>query len=675
VFWSLLANVTALVWVSLRHPPSLGDRLQAASLLNPAGAIARATNKLLPGDATVQDLRSLAERLLGPAAADRLLDRYARQQRHPLTPNQRADVALLQALERELTGALGAASARLVLTSALHGAGLRLEEVVELFDEASQRLRFNRELLEAMMDNMSQGISVVDANMRLVAWNQRYLDMFQYPEGFVQAGRPIADMIRFNAQRGWCGPGDPEVHAQKRLAYMRSGKAHVSERRRADGRWIEGRGQPLPDGGFVMTFSDVTAHKKIQDDLREINETLEQRVAERTEQLARATAQAEQANLSKTRFVAAASHDLLQPLNAARLFNAALRARAERSKEIKALAERVDSSLHAAEELLDALLDISRLDAGAVSPEPVHVPANTILEALREQFAPLANERGIELRVHATRLHVHSDPRMLKRILQNFMANALRYTRSGCVVIGCRSRSAGREIEFQVLDTGPGIAFENQRAIFEEFRRLDQQSPWGEKGLGLGLSICDRIAKILGATLTLRSEPGHGSTFGIRVPRSYSTTVTPPAPARPARSPPATTLHGLRVLCVDDDPNILDGMRELLNRWNIQVTCATTSGEAESLTGLHDPDVILVDFHLHGGPVGLDLLEKLCARSLDGRVRTGALVTANASESLAQSARARGFDVLRKPVRPAALRALIAALARKSSAAPDSRHA
>jgi PAS domain S-box-containing protein len=640
----------------------------------------------------VQDLRAIARRLLGADAADRLLDRHARrkrsremsQQRLASTKaeaaasktevahgkadlaNQRADLALLHALERELSGALGPSSARLVLTSALHGAGLRLEEVVALFDEATQKLRFNRELLEAMMENMSQGISVVDANMRLVAWNQRYLDLFQYPEELVQAGRPVADMIRYNAERGWCGSGDVEMHVQKRLAHMRVGTPHVSERRRADGRVIEGRGQPLPDGGFVMTFTDVTGHKRIQDELREVNETLEQRVAERTEQLERATARAEQASLSKTRFVAAASHDLLQPLNAARLFNAALRARAERSKDMRELAERVDSSLHAAEELLDGLLDISRLDAGGVRVEIVDIPAMNLLTALKEQFAPLAKTRGIELRVRETKLSVHSDPRMLKRILQNFVANALRYTRSGKIVLGCRPRDGGKLVEFQVIDTGPGIAIEHQRVIFEEFRRLDRQSPWGEKGLGLGLSICDRIAKILDANVTLQSEPGHGSTFGVRVARSYAQAPVATSAEPAARASRTVTLIGLRVLCVDDDPNILEGMRELLSRWNIQTHCASTPEEAEAAARAIDADVVLVDFHLQGGASGLELLDRICAGPLDGRMRAGALVTANASDTLTRDARARGFEVLRKPVRPAALRALIAALASRA---------
>lgn len=378
VFWSLLANVTALVGVSLRHPPTLQDRLQAANWMASIDADAPTSAKLLPGAATVQDLRLLGQRLLGHEAAARLLDRYARQQERPLMPDHRADVGLLQALERELAGALGAASARLVLTSALRGAGLRLEELVALLDETSQKLRA------------------------------------------------------------------------------------------------------------------VTGEK----------------------------AQAEQASLNKTRFLAAASHDLLQPLNAARLFNAALRARASRNAGIRELSEKVERSLQEVDDLIEGLLDISRLDAGDVRAHLAHFDAASLLEPLREQFAPLAAQRGIELRVHPSRLRIHSDPRMLRRILQNFVGNALRYTRAGAVVVACRPRGNGRDVEFVVIDTGPGIAPESRRAIFEEFHRLDQQSPWGEKGLGLGLSICERIAHIIGATLTLHSEPGHGSAFGVCVQRS-----------------------------------------------------------------------------------------------------------------------------------------------------------
>jgi signal transduction histidine kinase/CheY-like chemotaxis protein len=575
---------------------------------------------------------------------------------------ERADLALLQSLERDLSGALGASSARLVLTSALRGAGIELAEVVTLFDEASRKLRFNRELLETMMDNLPQGVCVVNSDMQLVAWNQRYLDLFEYPSGFVFAGKPVEELIRYNAERGWCGPGDPAAHARKRVAYMLAGSAHTSERRRSDGRVIELRGQPLPDGGFVTAFSDVTSHKRTEESLREINETLELRVEERTRQLAAAVSQAELANESKTRFVMAASHDLLQPLGAARLFNAALRSRAAQDGDLRGLADRVDNSLAAAGELLEDLLDISRLDAGGVRAELTEFDVMPLMQSLQEQFAPVAAQRGITLAIAPTRMRVRSDHRLLRRVLQNFIGNALRYTQAGSVLMGARRRANDTRVELQVIDTGPGIPPENRRAIFEEFRRLDQPSPWGEKGLGLGLSICERIAAILDTALTLQSVPGRGSTFGIRVERAAGRAQ--PASAEGAAIPTAAIdeTPRARVLCVDDDAATLQGLRELLTSWKFDVIVAGTPELAIALAKLHPIDIVLADFHLQEKAAGLELLERLVHQAPRGQVRAGALLTADATEKLLWQAGELGIPVLRKPVRPAALRALIAAL-------------
>jgi signal transduction histidine kinase/ActR/RegA family two-component response regulator len=547
-----------------------------------------------------------------------------------------------------------------MLTSTLRGAGLKLDQVVALLDETTEKLRLNRGLLEAMMDNMAQGISMVDRDLRLVAWNQRYEALFAYPPGFLYVGMPIVEAIRLNAERGLCGPGQPDQLVQRRVAHLRSGTPHVSERRRPDGRTVETRVQPMADGGMVSTFTDVTDYKKVESELREIAETLELRVEERTDQLRQAKLEAEQANHSKTKFVAAASHDLLQPMNAARLFVSALRSRDLRDPEVRNLAERVDTSLRAAEELVDALLDISKLDSGAVQPEVRDVALMELLEPLAEQFAPLAADRRLELHVVPTRLAVRTDPRMLKRVLQNFIANALRYTREGGVLVGCRRR--GGEVEIQVLDTGPGVPTDALAVIFEEFRRLEQPSPWGEKGLGLGLSICDRIARILEHRLVVSSQHGTGSLFAIRVPRSTGAVARRSGADPRARGAP---LHGLTVLCLDDDPDILDGMALLLGRWGVTTLTARTIAEAESLAIGRRPDVILADFHLREPETGLDVLRRLCP---PGGGRPGALVTANASEQLAQTARAEGFEILRKPVKPAALRALLAAFARRQGA-------
>src|SRR5690606_33525283 len=292
--------------------------------------------------------------------------------------------------------------------------------------------------------NLSQAVSVVDRDLRLVAWNRRYQEMFDFPAGMLYVGRPVADLIRYNAERGELGPGDVEQQVAKRVEYLRQGSPHVFERVRPNGQVIEMRGQPLPGGGYVTTYSDVTAYKQAEQALREVNETLEQRVAERTRE-------AEQANLSKTRFLAAISHDVLQPINAARLFTSALREAAGDPGEQQRLAERVDASLRDAEELLDGLLDISRLDAGALKPELGVFRLDELLASVAAQYAPLAASRGLRFRVHGGKVSVRSDRRLLRRALQNFVANALRYTKEGRVILGVRRR--GSQVEIEVWDS------------------------------------------------------------------------------------------------------------------------------------------------------------------------------------------------------------------------------
>jgi Na+/proline symporter/signal transduction histidine kinase/CheY-like chemotaxis protein len=665
-FWSLLINTAVLVFLSLRYRPSIDERLRALPFLDPwyrrpVGAVIEWRGRL-----SVGDLRSITGRILGQRAAERAFEDYARETGRTITDSEAAERGLLQYTERLLAGAIGGASARRVLTTALRGTGLDVGEVVSLLDEASQELRFNRELLAATLENISQGISVVDAEMRLVAWNRRYLEMFDYPEGMVYVGRPVADLILYNAERGECGPGGVTEHVRKRIRYMQRGSPHVFERVRADGSVLEMRGRPMPGGGFVTTFTDVTAYKHVEHALIDANETLEQRVAQRTGELTEAleaqrTAkqEAEAANQSKTRFLAAASHDLLQPMNAARLFTSALNAKPQIDADARLLADRIDSALRAAEDLLDGLLDISRLDSGSLRPDHTVFTADVLFRSLQEQFAPMAEQRGLELRVHAAAgLGVRSDRGLLRRILQNFIANALRYTQHGGVLLALRVR--GEDIEFQVWDTGPGIADEHSAVIFQEFRRLEQPSPWGEKGLGLGLSICERIARMLGHPIALSSHPGRGSVFSVRVPRAPLAEVAAPASIEFVPGP----VEGLRVLSVDNDPSILEGMRALLQRWGLVVDTVTGLEPALLAVRAQRPDILLVDLHLGESLDGLSVLDIL-RRELGPHAPPGALVTAESSDELQRRAREAGYPLLNKPVRPAALRALIAALAKR----------
>ncbi len=645
-FWSLLLNAGVMMVVSARWRPSVDERLRIAPFLDPYAERQTLSRGELSGNVSVGDLLALAKRIVGERHARRAFAEQGAELGGGLHPAAAADRAWIQFTERLLAASIGAASARLVLTSVLRGSGMHLDEVMSLLDEAGQELRFNREILSTTLENISAGVSVVDPDMRLVAWNRRYQQMFGYPAGMLYVGRPVADLIRYNAERGELGDGDVDLHVSKRIEHMRAGTPHVFERVRADGTVFEMRGQALPGGGYVTSYNDITAYKHAEQALREANETLEQRVAARTRE-------AEEAQQSRTRFLAAISHDVLQPLNAARLFASALRDGSQDDVEQRHLAERVDASLRAAEELLDGLLDVSRLDTGALQAEISAFDAGELLRELAAQYAPVAAGRGLDLRVHARSCPVRSDRRLLRRVLQNFLANALRYTRQGRIVLGMRVR--GQAVELKVWDTGPGIPAQHMRQIYEEFQRYQQPFDWGERGLGLGLSICQRISRLLDHGLDARSRVGRGSMFSITVPRAAHAT---PLPAPAVVLPGDNSLAGLRVLCLDNDREILDGMRMLLGRWQAVAIPAATVDEALERMADSAPQAMLVDYHLHDRLDGLDALDAL--RAAGGRI-PGALLTADGRDELKRQARLRGYRLLTKPVKPASLRAWLAA--------------
>jgi len=657
-FWSLLLNIGTLFVVSARYRPSFDEQMRATPFLDPYARRPPLASASWQGRVSGADLLALAGRIVGERNARRAFADNAIAQGKELVLPHAADRALVQFTERLLAGAIGAASARLTLTSALRGSGMELGEVVAMLDEASQELRFNRELLSTTIENIPQAVSVVDRDLRLVAWNRRYQELFEYPAGMLYVGRAVADLIRYNAERGELGPGDIDAQVEKRVAYLRQGSPHVSERVRPNGQVIELRGQPLPAGGYVSTYTDITAYKQVEQALRVANETLEARVEQRTHELADALAaqaqarqDADTANASKTRFLAALSHDVLQPLNAARLFASALR-ESDDSAEQHRLAERVDTALRAAEDLLDGLLDISRLDAGALTPQWQAVPLDALMHSVAEQYQPLAQSRNLAFRVHRCGLAVHADRRLLRRVIQNFVANALRYTPSGRVVLGCRRR--GSKLDIEVWDTGPGIPPHHLRQIFDEFSRLDQPSPWGEHGLGLGLSICQRISRVLDAPIRVRSRAGHGSVFSIQVARAARTAVRPVPRAMSDQG-----LAGLRVLCLDNDREILDGMQALLGRWRVQVKTMETLDDALACVASLQPQVLLVDYHLHDRCDGLAALDAL--RAACGDATAGALLTADGSDALKLRAHQHGYVLLTKPIKPAVLRAFLAA--------------
>jgi Na+/proline symporter/CheY-like chemotaxis protein len=662
VFWSLSLNLALYVGVSLLRSPGLRERLQAAKFLDDAVGGEAPKRSLARISATVGDLHELVERFLGTERTTLSFAEYAsRIGRGALDRGEQADPEFARFVEHLLAGVLGTSSARLVLGTTLRGRDMQPEDVVRLLDETSHAIQFNRELLRAALENLSQGVSVVDADLCLVAWNQRYQQLFDYPSGMVAVGRPIEDLIRYNATRGWVVSADVDAAVARRLAFMRAGKAHSHERELPNGTVLEILGNPMPGGGFVTSYSDVTAHKRAQRALQEANETLEDRVAQRTRQLtalnaelAEAKISAERANEAKTRFLATASHDLVQPMTAARLFISSVD-RTQLSPPSTGLVAQTEAALVAAENLLGGLLDISRLDAGAHEAHVEHFPLAQVIKPLSAEFTVIARERGLRLRTANYRHVVLSDPQLLRRVLQNFLSNSMRYTRRGRVLLGCRRR--GDALSIEVWDSGRGIPEEKQKEIFEEFRRLDDYDDGQERGLGLGLAIADRIARILGHPLSVRSWPGRGSVFAISVPLGDRSAVSLPRPA--AVDLAENRLAGRRVLCIENEPAVLAGIEALLRSWGCQAVAVRDRESAMSWVrkGGAVPDIVLVDYHLGRGESGLDLAEEI--QGLWGSRLPSIVITADHTQGAQSAASARGCHILRKPVKPAALRAVM----------------
>jgi Na+/proline symporter/CheY-like chemotaxis protein len=535
---------------------------------------------------------------------------------------------------------VGASSARALVASALAGGQMDLSDVARLLDEGAQSLRFSRQLLAATFENIDAGISVVDAEMNLVAWNSRYLDIFNYSPGLIRVGAPVADLIRHNARSGDFGPGEVESHVAKRLAHMRRGLPHSFERRRSDGRVIKTTGGPMPGGGYVMSFTDVTAEAMVREELEQTLIELETRVADRTRELSEANHRLARATQDKTRFLAAASHDLIQPLHAAALARDPGLTRPD-------LVARLDRSIVAGENLLKALLDISKLDAGGVQPACSAVALEPFLRDLADTVRPLAAEHGLAFRVGPLHGTVHTDPVLLRSIIQNFLTNAVRYTERGGILLGVRQR--GGDVRIDVIDTGVGIPPDQQEEIFGEFTRVGEVEA---EGLGLGLAIARRIAQLLGGRIELASVLGKGSRFSLLLPRSAELPVAPVAPP--------TALHPTRnftVLVVDNEPEIVAASLALLAAMGHRGLGAGGLSDAAELAS--DADIVLADYRLDAGEDGLSLIAALRSQGFE---MPAVLVTAERDASLMAQAAAAGIELVSKPLDPLALEALLARL-------------
>ena len=638
------AHPEGLQWLalfSLRMQPghiaiSMGASL-AVNLVTVA-LVSRAVRPSLPlqKDAVAAaSMRKTAGRFLGQERARQLMDGHA---------GQMLDDERVTAIERELTAVVGAGMARLLVEAARDGGAAPLDAVTRAVGEATQVLRFNQRLLEAALENMSQGISVVDAQLQLVAWNSRYAALFKFPPELLQVGQPVANLTAWALGQLKIGesPGDnPGRALNRRIAHMRRGTPHLSERIFPDNTIVEIRGNPMPGGGYVATFTDVTAFRRAEDALKRSNETLELRVQDRTARLEQAVQEAERANVAKTRFLTAVGHDLIQPLHAAQLLTDAMSQHIE-SDFLDSFLRQIRGALDSTDDLLSGLLDISRLEAGGLVADPRPFALASVLDPLAQEFSVLAAARGLQFRHVRTRLWVHSDPLLLRRVLQNFLANAIRYTRRGGVLLGVRRH--GDVLTIGVHDSGPGIAPDQQDLVFEEFQRGDRSNG---QGLGLGLAIAHRIAGLLHAPLALRSVVGRGSAFSITVPRA-----NPPAASRDeTQAAGNSTIKGTRVLVVDNDPDALDAMRQMLLSWGCEVTAKRDDADIDMAA--RDASLWLFDYHLDDDDTGVRLWSRLSA--VHGQ-RPTVILSADTGMQTREAVREAGLSLLNKPFKPLALR-------------------
>jgi Na+/proline symporter/signal transduction histidine kinase/CheY-like chemotaxis protein len=657
--WSLGINLILFMGLSFGATERLRDRVQAVVFtadvepkIAPHGRIATQQAAISP-----DGLAALASRFLDEDAVRHAFNDWGQKTPDVLIRGSgNADWRLVQFTEKLLARAIGASSSRAIMASAVSDFDMNLDDVLTLFDQRAPSQRFEDHFLQSTLETIPQGLSVVDNQQRLILWNGAYADIFNYPKPLLRRGTPIAQLIEHNIQEGWITGGNPQDQARKRVAYMCEGRPHSYERSNPDGRVFRIEGSPTPGGGYVTTFTDITLDRQREAALQDANDRLEDRVRDRTRALEdmastlqKARDVADAANASKTRFLAAASHDLLQPLNAARLFVGAV----DPGKPDATLLNKADQAIAAADRLLKGLLDISRLDHADIQPKKTPIPLGALLADLADEAEPMAEKAGLSLCHVPTRLSVLADLDFLESVLRNLLSNARRYTPSGGVLIGAR-RDGADHVRIEVWDTGPGIADDRQSLIFEPFERGDGQDNLGLRGAGLGLPVAQRMARLMNTDIAVRSVLGRGSVFSIRLPR-VGTNTDAPRVAQIATQPPID-LSGRTLWIIEDEPPVRHAMAALLQRWSATVQLFSGPEDMPVLVGDQDQDppfAALVDYNLKDGQNGLDVIQAMREAGL--QITHFALVSAVQDRDVIARAEQMAVTLIPKPVDPQGL--------------------
>jgi len=533
----------------------------------------------------------------------------------------------------------------------------------------AEKLRESARWIRMITDQVPALIAYVDSRLRYSFTNQQYNRWYGWKAGAAN-GKTISQVLGESqvshllpwVDRALSGESVTfeveERNSQGELRYMQ--RSYVPD--------LDSNGVAI---GIFVLARDITERRRSAEALAEAYQTMEQRVEERTAELVTVNAQlrsevddrtraeraasearqdAERANLSKTKFLAAVSHDLLQPLNAARLFISALADR-DLCDDSTVLVGSAGTALEDVESLISTLIDISKLDAGTVRPDKAAFRLSGLLDNIANEFGTIAEAEGVGLRYQGLDVVVHSDSQLLARIVRNLLSNAIRYSPGREVMLACRRRDEG--VEIQVWDTGMGIPASQLEVIFHEFKRLPNKSR-RDSSLGLGLAIVDKMAQVLGHEVKVRSRQGHGSMFSVTVP--WGVLRQAPISPMPAALPGQDRLRNAVVWVIDNDQAICEGMATLLSGWGCQVLTATSREHLQMQVDVVGApvDIVVADYHLDNDASGLDLVSWLNSqREMSVPVL---MITANHSPALKQSIRERGYQIMHKPIKPLRLK-------------------
>lgn len=539
-------------------------------------------------------------------------------------------------------------------------------QAVKALAESEQRIRVITDTVPAL-------IGYVDKGLKMAFSNRAYERWYGYDRELI-LGRRLDEIISHD-QLIRLQPYIDRAMAGHSVQFEITDPAPNGEIRHVVKNYLPEKNEQGEVQGMYVLIQDITEIRRTSEALTQAYQHLEQRVEDRTKELTELNGQlrqeidertlvehrlreakqeAEQANYSKTKFLAAASHDLLQPMNAARLFCASLLEHPLEGRTAQ-LVSSLSYSLEDVESLLAALVDISKLDAGVVKPDITAFSAADLLNNLANEYRTLAGDAGLSFRFLPTSAVIKSDSQLLARILRNFLTNSVRYTQQGRISLGCRRRRTGLEI--QVLDTGVGIAEDKLEEIFQEFNRGNHQNTGGDKGLGLGLAIVDKMSGILKTPISVTSKLGVGSCFSVTVPYGLQEVRSSVGPSVSMIG--NQQFQGLSALVIDNEASICQAMDLLLSSWGFAVTAVQSFEQLVQLSDTQDvdADLILADYHLDNGETGINVVARI--KTELGIEAPVLMITANYTNSLKKDVRELGYRLMNKPVRPAKLKAMI----------------